>query len=162
MEDHVEEQVDDYVEEQVEEDVPGVSDSEGGGDQLVDDPAMELGFQFGIVSPSVDLPVGFFGDQDQLDEDPAKFKCVPCDMIFRDTSNLKRHVKLYHEQREQAVQCPRTWCDEKFSTLADMNRHKGTCMLVCPYDGCPKLFRKENRFEAHQRAHQIMTRRMMD
>ena len=92
----------------------------------------------------------------------GKHGCVPCKMRFRDSGNLKRHVQLIHEKRDILVDCPRTWCNAKFSIFADMWRHKESCLMVCPYAGCSKAFRKEKRFESHQRSHQAMARRMSD
>ena len=95
-------------------------------------------------------------------ESTDKFRCLPCGMSFRDSGNLKRHVRLKHEVRETAVKCPRTWCKEEFNILAEMDKHRETCRLLCPYAGCSKVFRKQSLFDAHQRAHLIMARRMSD
>ena len=109
---------------------------------------------------SVDEQFGYAGDKD-LDA-IGKYGCVLCAMSFRDTGNMGRHVKLMHEPRRNPVNCPRTWCKAEFNILAEMIRHKENCLLVCPYPGCLKKFGKENKFSAHQRAHQVMARRMGD
>ena len=92
----------------------------------------------------------------------GKHGCIPCNLGFRDASNLQRHVKLVHEKRNILVECPRTWCNAKFDVLAKMLEHKESCVLVCPYPGCQKTFRKEKRFDSHQRYHLAMARRMSD
>ena len=91
----------------------------------------------------------------------GKYGCVGCSMSFRDLRNLKRHVKLVHELRSIPVGCPRSWCTAEFSILAEMIKHKETCLMMCPYPGCSKGFRREKLFAAHQRGHVVMTRRMM-
>ena len=92
----------------------------------------------------------------------GKHGCLPCNMRFRDASNLQRHVKLVHEKRDIPVECPRTWCNTKFFSLAEMLTHKESCLLVCPYPDCLKTFRKEKRYASHQRSHLAMARRMSD
>ena len=92
----------------------------------------------------------------------GKFGCLPCGLTFRDTANLRRHVRLVHEARDFPVKCPRTWCDKEFAVLREMRQHSQNCFLICPHAGCTKTFRKENLFAAHQRAHQVMARRMTD
>ena len=82
-------------------------------------------------------------------------------MSFRDVRNLRRHVKLVHEMRSIPVGCPRSWCTAKFSILAEMMKHKETCLMMCPYPGCSKGFRREKLFAAHQRGHLVMARRMI-
>ena len=106
--------------------------------------------------------VGYAGDEEHSGLISSKFGCLPCGLSFRDTGNLRRHVRLVHEQREIAVQCPRTWCKEEFSILAEMIKHKEVCKLACPQAGCLKFFTKESLFAAHQRAHVTMSRRMGD
>ena len=100
-------------------------------------------------------------DGDGVDNN-GKFGCLPCGLAFRDTGNLRRHVRLVHEARSVPVRCPRTWCEEEFSILIEMRHHSKTCFLFCPYAGCSKKFRKQNLFDAHQRSHQVMARRMAD
>jgi hypothetical protein len=123
-----------------------------------DEPDKQLEAQ----SVAEELPVGYAGDEEHSGLNSGKFGCLPCGMSFRDTGNLRRHVRLMHERRETGVQCPRTWCKEEFSIMAEMIRHKEICKLACPHAGCRKVFRKESLFSAHQRAHQIMARRMGD
>ena len=94
--------------------------------------------------------------------DIGKFACLPCGQTFRDTANLRRHVRLVHEARSVPVRCPRTWCEEEFAILIEMHQHSQTCFLICPHAGCSKKFRKQNLFDAHQRSHQAMSRRMAD
>ena len=106
--------------------------------------------------------VGNAGDEEHSGLISGKFGCLPCGLSFRDTGNLRRHVRLVHEPRETAVQCPRTWCKEEFSILAEMIKHKEACKLACPQAGCLKFFTKESIFAAHQRAHVTMARRMGD
>ena len=50
------------------------------------------------------------GDEERVAADLGKYGCLPCGMKFRDTPNLKRHVGLVHEVRQQPVMCPRPWC----------------------------------------------------
>ena len=100
------------------------------------------------------------GDQDQ--SGLGKFGCIPCGMRFRDGGNLKRHVTLVHQIRTTPVKCPRAWCKEEFTILVDMLRHKENCLMMCPYPDCSKKFKKRSRFDGHQRAHLVMTRRMVD
>ena len=92
----------------------------------------------------------------------GKFGCTSCDMSFRDTGNLRRHVKLVHTARVVPVKCPRFWCNAEFNILAKMMSHKENCLKVCPYPDCLKQFSKQKHFDAHQRAHLIMARRMSD
>ena len=100
------------------------------------------------------------GDQDQ--SALGKFGCIPCGMSFRDSGNLKRHVSLVHQVRGTPVKCPRSWCEEEFFILVDMLRHKENCLKKCLYPDCIKEFKKQSRFDAHQRAQLVMTRRMID
>ena len=50
------------------------------------------------------------GDEERVAADLGKYGCLPCGMKFSDTPNLKRHVGLVHEVRQQPVMCPRPWC----------------------------------------------------
>ena len=102
--------------------------------------------------------VGSAGDESDI----GKYGCRPCGMAFRDLRNLKRHVRLMHEERTTPVKCPRTWCLAEFSALVEMMKHKETCLLMCPYTDCEKTFRREKLFSAHQRAHLVHIRRMSD
>ena len=99
-------------------------------------------------------------------EDPevagAEFRCLPCGKTFRDRANMERHWRLIHGQRETPLLCPRTWCFQEFDSVAEQRKHKDNCWLLCPYEGCSKTFNRERFFAAHQRAHKIMERRMMD
>ena len=127
---------------------------------LLDDQLRMLGDQHGVETVISDEQVGHDGDHDQ--SVLGKYGCVPCDMRFRDTGHLRRHVLLMHVTRTSPVSCPRTWCIAEFTILADMIKHKETCLLACPYPDCDKTFIWEKPFSAHQRAHQIMARRMSD
>ena len=111
------------------------------------------------VDGAEDQEVSGGGDREGAD---AQFKCHLCAKSFRDTPNLERHNKLIHHQRETPLQCPRTWCCQEFYIVAELREHKDNCWLVCPYEGCPKTFKRERFFAAHQRAHKIMDKRMMD
>ena len=108
--------------------------------------------------PDMELDSQASGDMVQVSD--AKFGCIPCGMKFRDMTNMRRHVKLIHEPKLTPVSCPRTWCKSTFSTMADMFRHRKTCLLACP--DCGKTFQKVAKFDAHQRAHKTMARRMAD
>ena len=79
--------------------------------------------------------------------------------MFRTSGNLRRHVKLVHTARQVPVKCPRPWCPMEFSILADMIHHKKTCLKLCP--ACNKAFTREDKFEAHQRAHRSHDARMV-
>lgn len=84
----------------------------------------------------------------------GKHGCVTCNMSFRDVRK--------HEERSSPVACPRTWCTAEFSILADMIRHKATCLMMCPYPNCHKGFKYEKVFAAHRRGHLTRDRRMSD
>ena len=92
----------------------------------------------------------------------GKYGCTVCNKGFRDIRNLRRHVSLVHQERSSPVACPRTWCSSEFTVLAEMIRHKKTCLLMCPYTGCRKTFKYENVLAAHKRGHLAMDRRMKD
>ena len=92
----------------------------------------------------------------------GKYGCIVCNKGFRDIRNLRRHVSLVHEERSSPVTCPRTWCSAEFTVLAEMIRHKKTCLLLCPYPSCQKAFKYENVLAAHKRGHLAMERRMKD
>ena len=105
----------------------------------------------------------FAGGEAAADVDAlGKYGCITCNKGFRDITNLRRHVSLVHEQRSSPVVCPRTWCSAEFTVLAEMIRHKKTCLLLCPYSGCQKVFKYENVLAAHKRGHLVMERRMKD
>ena len=123
-----------------------------------DDPVNQMGGDGAELQLEADLCRQAGGDMDQVSD--AKFGCIPCGMKFRDVANLRRHVKLIHEPRMIPVNCPRTWCKSTFSTVADMFKHRKNCMLACPE--CGKTFQKVARFDAHQRYHKKMARRMAD
>ena len=115
-----------------------------------------------VILVAVDI-VGLLGpDQEQDLRGLGKFGCQSCEMSFRDTGNLRRHVKLVHTARVVPVKCPRYWCNAEFYILAEMTSHKENCLKVCPYPDCLKQFSKQKHFEAHQRAHLILARRMSD
>ena len=97
-------------------------------------------------------------DDPAKDHDLGKYACLSCDMSFRGTPNLRRHVKLVHEAR--MIPCP--WCKMDFNILAEMVSHKEICKKVCPYPDCGKKFKREDKFEGHLRAHLVMARRMSD
>ena len=81
-------------------------------------------------------------------------------MIFhRDTGNLRRHVRLIHSFREDAVMCPRTWCSQEFNVVFDMREHKKHCFKVCPT--CSRQYTIVKLFQSHLRGHAIMERRMV-
>ena len=92
----------------------------------------------------------------------GRFGCVPCGLSFRDTGNMRRHVRLLHEPRKDPVTCPRIGCKAVFSIMADMLKHKDICVMTCPYPGCVKTFKKKVKFDSHQRGHKIFADRMMD
>ena len=103
------------------------------------------------------------GDTGDLEKsDIGKFGCVPCDLSFRDLPNMRRHVMLMHEPRRDPVSCPRIGCMAEFSTMSEMTKHREMCWMACPYPGCDKKYRKKREFDAHQRAHLVMARRMKD
>ena len=95
-------------------------------------------------------------------QDLGKHGCIPCELRFRDAGNLKRHVDLVHMARLDPIPCPRPWCEAKFLILAEMNKHKVDCVLVCPYSDCMKRFIRSDKFAGHQRAHKVMAKRMAD
>ena len=79
-------------------------------------------------------------DDPAEDHDLGKYACLSCDMSFRGTPNLRRHVKLVHEARMIPVSCPCPWCKMDFNILAEMVSYKEICKKVCPY---PEEFQKE-------------------
>ena len=92
----------------------------------------------------------------------GRYGCLPCGMKFRDTLNLRRHVRLVHEARKQPVKCPRPWCKSQFLILTEMWQHKANCMKVCPFPACQRKFVREDKFASHERYHMTMVRRMQD
>ena len=140
----------------------GREDSETSGKNVVnmveEDGEADLAGEEGATNDLVAEEIADGSDQDAS----KQFRCIPCNKSFRDTANLRRHEKLIHQQRETPLPCPRTWCLEEFYTVADVKKHKDTCWLVCPYEGCSKVFDRERFFAAHQRAHKILAKRMVD
>ena len=92
----------------------------------------------------------------------GRYGCLPCGMKFRDTLNLRRHVRLVHEARKTPVKCPRPWCKSQFLILTEMWQHKANCMKVCPFPACQRKFVREDKFASHERYHMTMVRRMQD
>ena len=80
--------------------------------------------------------------------------------IFRDNENLRSHVKLMHGYREEAMLCCRPWCDKEFNVLADLIKHREKCLKTCAI--CMKTFKRQDKFNGHMRAHEIMRKRMCD
>ena len=111
------------------------------------------------VGSSGDL---FEGTEASNHPDLGQFGCLPCQLSFRDTSNLKRHVELVHMVRLETIKCPRPWCKAQFNILAEMRQHKIGCVKVCPYTDCLKTFTRGDKFAAHERGHIVMARRMAD
>ena len=139
----------------------GGNQGEGSGDQGDVDGGLHVQVEEGnLTAVAMGGVLGAAQEQDL--HALGKFGCQSCDMSFRDTGNLRRHVKLVHTSRMIPVKCPRSWCDAEFLILAHMLSHKEDCLRVCPYPGCVKKFSKQNRFDGHQRAHLTMTRRMID
>ena len=138
--------------------------SENGAEEAVpvsheeDDHVNQMGGNGAEFQLEADLCGQAGGDMGQVSD--GKFGCIPCGMKFRDMANMRRHVKLIHEPKPIPVSCPRTWCKSTFSTMADMFKHRKTCLLVCPE--CGKTFQKVARFDAHQRYHKTLARRMAD
>ena len=78
---------------------------------------------------------------------------------FRDSGNLRRHVKSVHSVRDKPVVCPRRWCEEEFWTLKERDDHKKSCLKICPT--CSREFKWELRFKSHLRNHVAMNGRMI-
>ena len=78
--------------------------------------------------------------------------------MFRDMGNLKRHVLLVHGWREDALVCPRPWCDQLFHVVAELVQHKDGCLKFC--SACDRTFNRLDKFEAHLRGHETMRKRM--
>ena len=126
-----------------------------------------------VVEENPDMPMagGDHGQPigtDELDggvvvpSELGKHGCIPCNMAFKRSAHLKRHVDLVHKERSRPVICPRTWCAAQFSSVFEMIKHKQTCLLLCPYPDCQKSFKREALFSAHQRNHLAQTKRMSD
>ena len=71
----------------------------------------------------------------------GRYGCLPCGMKFRDTLNLRRHVRLVHEARKTPLKCPRPWCKSQFLILTEMWQHKANCMKV-PLPSLPEKVRQ--------------------
>ena len=79
-------------------------------------------------------------------------------LFCRDAYTLRRHVGLVHMPRETPVQCPRSWCEEEFNIVFDMNTHKNRCYLVCPV--CDEQYVRKDKFDGHLRRHASWTARL--
>ena len=102
---------------------------------------------------SLCLPV-----DNQPDNNLGKYACLPCKKAFRDSTALKRHVGLIHSARSKPVKCPRSWCNETFPIVAEMNEHKKNCYKECRE--CLEKFTRNDRFLGHLRRHARMNSRM--
>ena len=89
----------------------------------------------------------------------SNYVCLPCQVSFRDSTALKRHVGLVHEVRSQALPCPRTWCSREFFVFAELKTHRDCCFLVC--SDCGKKYTRESRFHGHLRFHAKEKERMI-
>ena len=83
------------------------------------------------------------------------FKCPLCDMRYRQSREVTRHIKTFHEKRRD-FQCP--ICDKKFSRKHHLNRHMDTHKsdsesrkFECIFCGV-RLKRKEH-LERHMQTH---------
>ena len=161
------------------EDVSGSNEEDRGRtdeDSVVDDQTRSVvelqvsdtdngGFSAGPAGDDSDMPELGFENSGQANPDLAalgKFGCIPCDMSFRDQCNLRRHVKRMHEPKLVPISCPRTWCKAEFSTMMEMINHRKNCLLACTSPGCSLTFMWQYRYDAHQRFHRRMEKRMKD
>ena len=78
---------------------------------------------------------------------------------LRYASKLKRHVHLMHGWRETPVECSRTWCNEQFHVLFDMEKHRDDCYLHCPI--CAKKYTRMDKFTGHERFHLSWNKRQI-
>ena len=88
-----------------------------------------------------------------------KFVCIPCSKPFRDSFNLKCHVRDVHMPRETAMACPRTWCTSAFHVLAELNTHKKNCLKTCHI--CGNSYQRIDKYKSHMRSHIRKAERMI-
>ena len=79
------------------------------------------------------------------------FPCGKCGKFFRDSHNLKDHVKYKHSINKR--KCCRTFCSKLFDTREDQKNHMNSCFLQCTVQECRKQFTREKHFERHKRFH---------
>ena len=76
----------------------------------------------------------------------GKFDCEQCERKCRDNEALRRHMKIH---RDVPKICQ--FCEETFSSLHQMLKHKKLCYYKCSQ--CKKVFKRISKFERHKRMH---------
>ncbi|KAE8627411.1 hypothetical protein XENTR_v10006978 [Xenopus tropicalis] len=88
---------------------------------------------------------------------PFHCKAEGCDKEFTRLYHLTRH-SLSHSG-EKNVKCESEGCDLKFCTKEIMKKHfnrfhsPSSCIYVCHFENCGKMFKKHNQLKVHQFTH---------
>jgi uncharacterized Zn-finger protein len=88
-----------------------------------------------------------------------RFGCDECGKKFKNSFNLKRHTRSYHDIKETIS--PHSFFKKSFSDKFMMVKHKQSCYLQCQWSSCELRFTRQKLFKQHQNAHESKMRRVL-
>ena len=82
-------------------------------------------------------------------------QCHLCSFKTRHRHSLARHIMKKHEELEEKLPCPRSFCKLTFATRGEKEQHVTQCFLVCNQEPCEfKKFDRPDKYKKHLRMHQ--------
>ena len=88
----------------------------------------------------------------------SKFPCSECEYVGRDSHNLKKHFKSQHSNTP--IMCTHPYCEIMLPDKFNLKKHLTDCFIHCPWGNCPKKFKRQDKFDSHQKAHLDYVRRL--
>ena len=89
----------------------------------------------------------------EISSQMSTFECENCGKFFKDKTGKLKHVRNIHMIKDKPIPCPRAFCGLLFQTYEMKLEHIKSCFLMCKVENCEKQFTREDKYEAHRRAH---------